>query len=128
MEHCTSYDHLRTTHNIHSIRDLWAANLLPIYTLNIPSDEADHNRHRRREQPSDEELKEYVKKIIEDLTTSIDKLQQKKDSATTKWNQCDIPRDQKDTIEQELMRIIEAHRCATIQKKEKTRQPERREH
>ena len=23
MEHCTSYDHLKTTHNIHSVRDLW---------------------------------------------------------------------------------------------------------
>ena len=90
-------------------------NLLPVYTLNIPRDGAEENNLRRRERPSDQERRTYMQKRVDDLKASIEELRSQLNDATRNWNQFEIDPILKNTIEESLSTIIEAHKNGILQ-------------
>ena len=94
-------------------------NLLPVYTLNIPRDEAASNQHRGRGRPSDEERRGYMKRRIIELKSTIEELRQRLEETQAVWNQINIEEDLKNEVEAAFKNMIDVHRNSIIQQNQR---------
>ena len=95
-------------------------NLLPIYTLNIPRDEAANNQqHRGRGRPTDEERRGYMRRRIAELKSTIEELKQHLDETLSTWNQIHVEEDLKNEVEAAFKNMIDVHRNSIIQQNQR---------
>ena len=95
-------------------------NLLPIYTLNIPRDEAVYtqpSQHRTR--PNDEQRREYMMKRTEELKSTLEELTPRLEEAENKWKALDIEVNLKNEVETAYRTIIETYRNAVVQRNQR---------
>ena len=92
-------------------------NLLPIYTLNIPSDGAVTRGKRRR--PSDEERKEFMKKRIKELQSTISELKTKYQQIEERWVATNIDKAVKENLDIALREILDQYRNTTLKANQK---------
>ena len=88
--------------------------LLPVYTLNIPSDGAVNLSRKQRRRPSNEQRFSFMKKRIAELHNKISLLQSTHSELEEKWAHTNINAALKENIDTLLKELIDQHKNSVI--------------
>ena len=91
-------------------------NLLPIYTLNIPSDGAVYSKNRRSKKPTNAERRNFMKTRISELNEKIHELRPVQHELEEKWSCANIDDDLKKKIDTLFTKNIDQHKNSIIKK------------